>query len=399
MPGKIFINYRRGESLKDAQHLATLLGKVFGEKRIFVDVHGIEGGSNWLQTIEQQVAASDAMVALIGDGWANLKDEHGNRRLDNSEDFVRFEIAQALRRHIPVLPVLLDGASMPKPSELPEQMVTLSLFQAMPLRTESVGQHAEAIAERLKALMVTQRRRGIPGWIAALAATAALLVGIAAGPFVFDALRLPLPRVAKERSDNASDPALSVSPGSGRSFRDRLADGQPCPLCPELVVVPNGSFTMGSPETEKGRDKEEGPQHQVTIPRPFAIGRFAITRGEFAAFVTESGFKSEDGCYVYDEKIEWQLKKDASWRAPGFSQEYDRHPVVCVSWTDAKAFLGWLSQKTGAHYRLLTEAEWEYAARAGSTTRYFFGDDDKDFCRFGNGADLSYSPLFRFAVQ
>src|SRR5262245_48062753 len=128
MVGSIFINYRRGESLKDAQHLATLLAKSFGEKRIFLDVRGIDGGDHWLNTLERQVAASDAMVALIGKDWANLKDGQGTRLLDRPDDFVRFEITQALQRDIPVLPVLLDGASMPT-AQLPASMLALSLFQ------------------------------------------------------------------------------------------------------------------------------------------------------------------------------------------------------------------------------------------------------------------------------
>jgi TIR domain len=118
--GQIFINYRRGESLKDAQYLATMLGRRFGKKRIFVDVRGIDGGENWLRTLDRQVAASEAMVALIGRGWSDLKDEQGNRRIDNPEDPVRFEIAQGLARGLPVLPVLLDDAVMPKTAQLPD---------------------------------------------------------------------------------------------------------------------------------------------------------------------------------------------------------------------------------------------------------------------------------------
>ena len=96
MAGPIFINYRRGENLRDAQHLATLLAQRFGDKRIFLDVRGIDGGEQWLHALEKQVAASDAMVALIGKNWIDLKDDEGNRRLDKANDFVRFEIAQAL---------------------------------------------------------------------------------------------------------------------------------------------------------------------------------------------------------------------------------------------------------------------------------------------------------------
>jgi hypothetical protein len=133
--GTIFINYRRVETLKDAQHLKTLFAKTFGAKRVFLDVSGIDGGSNWLQTLERQVAVSDAMVVLIGTEWANIKDEQGGRRLDDPNDFVRVEISQALLRNLPIVPVLTDGASMPKPAQLPGNVMPLTLFQAMPLRT------------------------------------------------------------------------------------------------------------------------------------------------------------------------------------------------------------------------------------------------------------------------
>jgi formylglycine-generating enzyme required for sulfatase activity len=170
------------------------------------------------------------------------------------------------------------------------------------------------------------------------------------------------------------DPALAVPAGSGQSFRDRLADGQHCPTCPEMVVVPAGDVMMGSPETERGRSNEEGPQHRVTIASSLAIGKFSITRGEFAAFVKETDYRTQGGCDVWTGS-EWRRQPDRSWRAPGFDQD-DRHPVVCVNWHDAKAFVAWLSKKVGKAYRLLSEAEREYAARAKTTTRYSFGDDE-----------------------
>ena len=138
-------------------------------------------------------------------------------------------------------------------------------------------------------------------------------------------------------------------PEPGRSFRD-------CADCPEMVVVPAGSFMMGSPEGEQGRSKDEGPQHKVHIPRALAIGRTEVTRAQFARFVADSGHKT-DGC----------------WNNPGFAQS-DDHPVVCVNWHDANAYAQWLAKKTGKTYRLLSEAEWEYAARAGQHTARYWGE-------------------------
>jgi formylglycine-generating enzyme required for sulfatase activity len=140
--------------------------------------------------------------------------------------------------------------------------------------------------------------------------------------------------------------------------------------CPTMVVVPAGKFTMGSPSNEPERSDGED-QVQVAIARPFAVGRFAITRGEFAAFVAATGHTADRGCLVYTGS-EWEQQAERNWHSPGFPQT-DRHPVVCISWNDAKAYVAWLASATGKRYRLLSEAEREYAARAGTTTPFWWG--------------------------
>jgi formylglycine-generating enzyme required for sulfatase activity len=162
-----------------------------------------------------------------------------------------------------------------------------------------------------------------------------------------------------------------------------------CANCPELVVVPAASFTMGSPESEKDRRNDEGPRHRVTIGKPFAIGKFHVTVNQFAAFVAETGYDAGSKCRTFEDgKVE--ERSDRSWRNPGFAQS-GSHPAVCLSLNDATAYVDWLARKTGKTYRLLTEAEWEYAARArtepAAYSRYSFGDDENDLCRYGNGAD------------
>lgn len=133
---------------------------------------------------------------------------------------------------------------------------------------------------------------------------------------------------------------------------------------PEMVPLPPGTFTMGSPADECGHLIGEGPQHPVTITQPFAASRFAVTVDRFAMFVAQSGHRPGEWCRQWDGK-DW-TDKAGSFRSPGFEQA-GNHPVVCVSWSDAQAYAAWLSQMTGHSYRLLTEAEWEYAARAGTT--------------------------------
>jgi formylglycine-generating enzyme required for sulfatase activity len=162
-----------------------------------------------------------------------------------------------------------------------------------------------------------------------------------------------------------------------------------CEGCPEMVVVPAGRFTMGSPSSEKDRLNSEGPQRQVTFARPFAVGKFHVTVDQFAAFVAATGYNVGSQCLTFEGGA-FEDRSDRSWRNPGFSQA-GSHPAVCLNWNDAKAYIEWLSSKTGKSYRLLTEAEWEYAARArtapGTYPRYWFGNDAKDQCRYANGLD------------
>jgi formylglycine-generating enzyme required for sulfatase activity len=138
----------------------------------------------------------------------------------------------------------------------------------------------------------------------------------------------------------------------------------------KLVWIPPGKFTMGSPKDEPERQDHED-QVSVTITNPFAVGRFAVTRGEFAAFVAATGHKTDGGCGAYTG-TEWKQQADRNWRTPGFSQN-DRHPVVCVNWNDAKAYVAWLSTQTSKTYRLLSESEREFVARAGTTAPFWWG--------------------------
>lgn len=153
-------------------------------------------------------------------------------------------------------------------------------------------------------------------------------------------------------------------PGAGERFKD-------CSDCPEMVVVPAGQFVMGSPPDEPERDGEREDQVRATIAKPFAIGAFAVTRGEFAAFVAATGHKLDEGCYVWTGTT-WEERADRSWHSPGFDQD-DRHPVTCVDLKAAKAYAAWLSEKTGKSYRLPSETEREYATRAGTATPFWWG--------------------------
>ena len=153
--------------------------------------------------------------------------------------------------------------------------------------------------------------------------------------------------------------ATCLKPGSSSAFRD-------CTVCPEMVVVPAGSFMMGPAGNKPGR-----VQRRVTIGTPFAIGRFQVTRAQFEAFVKATGHGVGNRCWTYD-KQGWKAPKGLTYRNPGFAQG-PTHPAVCVNWHDAIAYVAWLSKITGKRYRVPSEAEWEYAARAGTTTPFWWG--------------------------
>jgi formylglycine-generating enzyme required for sulfatase activity len=137
--------------------------------------------------------------------------------------------------------------------------------------------------------------------------------------------------------------------------------------------IPGGSFRMGSPTTEEGREDDETP-HAVSVGE-FWLGETAVTLGQFRRFVRDSGHRPQSesmGCWWWTGS-KWEESKSKNWRSPGFSQ-LDSQPVVCVSWNDASAYAKWLSRKTGKRFRLPTESEWEYAARAGTQTSRYWGE-------------------------
>ena len=153
-----------------------------------------------------------------------------------------------------------------------------------------------------------------------------------------------------------------------------------------MVVLPAGSYRMGSPSYEQGR-QVEGPVHEVTIAVPFAIGVYEVTVAEFGRFVDETGYSAGSSCRTY-EGGKYEDRAGRGWRNPGFGQS-GRHPVACVNWNDAQAYVAWLSRETGEEYRLPSESEWEYAARAGTATARYWGEGESGQCRHANGADAS----------
>jgi len=179
----------------------------------------------------------------------------------------------------------------------------------------------------------------------------------------------------------------------GTSLQDQQTPSRvistPLPL--ELVWIPPGRFRMGDISGDGQAD--ERPLREVEISG-FWMMQTEVTRGMFARFVEDSGHDTGNRCWVHDGG--WSERDDLNWKAPGFVQS-DDHPVTCVNWNDAQTFITWLNRKSGEVFRLPSEAEWEYAARAGSETLYYMGNEPSELCAHANAADkraLEHYPDF-----
>lgn len=165
----------------------------------------------------------------------------------------------------------------------------------------------------------------------------------------------------------------------------------------EMVLVPSGSFIMGD---NAGLDDEK-PAHRVTITKPFYMGKHEVTVGQFRQFIEATNYVTDaeqgtgfDGAFGWNhETAEFEMRDEYSWRTTGFPQR-DNHPVVNVSWNDVAEFCRWLDRKEGLTVRLPTEAEWEYACRAGTTTDYFPGNEIENVAQVGNVADAAFAEQF-----
>lgn len=185
--------------------------------------------------------------------------------------------------------------------------------------------------------------------------------------------------VTKSKTKPKSGARHSVHSPGPSNYRD-------CSDCPEMVIIPGGSFMMGATASEEESQEYEKPRHEVKVNR-FAMGKYEVSKLQFSEFVDATSYKAGKECWTMEEG-KGEIRGDRNWSMPAFIQD-NNHPVTCISVDDAEAYIKWLNQKTGKHYRVPTEAEWEYAARAGSDTARFWGDDANGACECANVADLS----------
>ncbi len=381
MPSKVFISYRRDDSKYQARMVHTAFCQTVPRDHVFMDVDSIPPGANFRKILKDWVDQCEILLALIGPGWIDAIDpKTSRRRLDNPSDFVRIEIGEALARDIPVVPVLLDGTPMPDPDLLPDDLKELVDRQAEFVEYRTFDADVERLIRKLRLTQGGTHSGSMPKPVAAPRAPSPEERYRAEGRI----------KIAAQIVHGAPDSWFKPGAGKTEWFRDHEHG-------PEMVVVPDGSFVMGSPESEPEREGwqkgTESPQRTVTIDQSFAVGRHAITRGQFAAFIKATGHKMDGGAYVW-KGDKGEHDQNGSWRSPGFAQD-DSHPVVCVSWDDANAYVAWLSKQTSKAYRLLTEAEREYVTRAGTTTPFWWGSSitpaqanyDGNFTYAGGGSE------------
>jgi formylglycine-generating enzyme required for sulfatase activity len=362
--GKIFISYRRDDSEGEAGRLFDDLVKRFGEASVFMDVTGIQAGRDFRKVIEESVSTCGVLLAVIGKSWLEVKNEAGKRRLDDPLDFVRLETAHALQRDIPVIPVLVHGASMPTPEQLPDDLRDLHFRNCCEVTHARWSSDIEVLVKALRGFLepppsVVVPKRPPRRKAVLVAAAAVIAILLIAGVLML--YRKGTATVAPPIQDaNKSVPVLTT----------------PFTAEPEMVQIPAGTFAMGSPSTENGRKENEGPLHQVSVPA-FELGKVEVSVEQFQAFVNENPDLLAGAAPCSTWKGHWQADKTLSWTSPGFTQS-SKNPAVCVSWLDAQHYVDWLNKKSpGKTYRLPSESEWEYAARATSTgPRYWPAEEE-----------------------
>ena len=376
--GGIFISYRRGDSEGQARALSIELAKYVGEDSVFMDVDSIALGRDFRQALHERLESCDAMLALIGPNWLDIKDGAGKRRLEDPDDYVRQEVATALIRNIPVTPVLLQGATMPAPDRLPDDLKDLAFRNGFELshtrwhsdvREMASDWGSRAMFEVWKAHRRRSRSdaqaRGAAkalGWLTRRRAlgAAAVVVAAAGSAIAVPSLRRLLTKPAKPTLRPVSfdyatvdekGARLPTQTSSASIFTQMVSPG----VGVDMVAIPGGAFTMGSPIYEPERRPNEGPQRLVTLS-PFFIGAWPVTQAQWAAVALTHPAKKS---YGLDAFLSFFKGGDL--------------PVESVTWNEADEFCGRLSEIAGREYRLPSEAEWEYACRAGTTGPFNMG--------------------------
>jgi formylglycine-generating enzyme required for sulfatase activity len=342
---KIFLSYRRQDSAAAAGRIYDRLCAHFGDDAVFMDIDSIPFGVDFREHINSAVDQCGVLLAVIGPNWAG--GAGAPRQIDDPRDFLRMEIEAALERKLPVVPILIDRTRMPGEADLPPSLAPLAYRNAIDLdQGRDFHHHVNRLINGIERLLqqsnlVAMAPPSQPGKPAAII-PAAREQGRSRKPEPSDAGQRPKP------------PSPQPTPEWMTSIEIKFA------------LVPAGTFRMGSTDADQNAITNEKPQHEVRITRPFYLGTYEVTQGQYQAVAGQnpSYFKGSDDLPV--EQISWL---DAVRFCNTLSEREVRNPYYRID-GDAVTIAG------GDGYRLPTEAEWEYACRAGTTTRFSFGDDE-----------------------
>ena len=327
---KIFISYRREDTSYQTTTIYEFLKPEFGGENVFMDVDTIPAGVDFREYLHEAVSGCDVLLAVIGEYW--IVDRQGKRRLDDARDFVRIELEAALQRRIRLIPVLVGGTTMPGPGDLPESIRDLAFRNAVQVRP---GRDLKPdIRHLIQELKSPPSRSGRPPAVPPQPEVPAAETRSAGRQ-----------RVSRSASRPLIEPPTVLQPGGASQAGEVITNT----IGIRMLLIPAGEFLMGSPDSDSDALTHEKPQHRVKLTRPFYLGVCAVTQEEYERVMGKN---------------------------PSRFQGDPQRPVETVSWNDAVEFCRRLSENEGKQYRLPTEAEWEYACRAGTTTKWCFGDSE-----------------------
>jgi formylglycine-generating enzyme required for sulfatase activity len=389
----IFVGYRRDDTADVAGRIYDAMAQRFGKQRVFKDVDNIGPGVDFGDYIKTVLPRCRVALVLIGPHWLESKDETGKRRLDDDHDWVRIEIETALATPgVLVVPVLVNGARMPRGEEVPDTLKPLLRRNAAIIRRDpdfhdDVERLATAIRSSVNTGIIDLSKIGGKSAAPAPAPsrertnrTPLLISGAIAAALALVAIGFGVSRWLPTRgAETVEEQTATVEPAPQDGAETQQPQTQEPSAQQPSAAPPTQSATTTLPSPTRVEEPVRTPPvsagalpAMVRIPgRNFEVGRYEVTFAQWDACVAGGG------CNGY-------RPNDEGWGR-------GNRPVIYVSWNDAQAYVQWLSQRTGQRYRLLTEAEWEYAARAGTTTNFWWGDQDP-VCDPGarNGAQ-SYS--------
>ena len=405
----VFISYRRADRWAALAVFKDLTQHGYD---VFIDYDGIASGDFERSIVDNLKARAHFLVLLSSTAL-----EHCN----DPGDWLRREILLAIESHRNIVPLLLDGFSFSSSisrERLQGELAPLSRYQSVSLHEEFFDAAMERLRSKFLLVSVdavlhppSRRAQQVARGQQEAAVRATEERPIPRPAVVSPIQQSPPSQDSRGHSSTASHP---IRPGlgwimliaaiaiaafvwglnsrhatPGQNPPNPTASEPGCPLCPEMILLPGGPLRMG------GDGPHEGPVHDVTI-KPFELGAHEVTKAQYERFVNATPYPSGresravNACSAPDPVTDKPVQHTGwSWEKPGFEQSGD-HPVVCVSWVDAQAFIAWLNKSSGHHFRLPSEAEWEYAARAKDELNDALSAGWERICLYANVADAAW---------